>query len=208
MAQCKLAKALFPVIPHRTMATSEPTEITIAIAASPVTTNSTVTETTRLLTNPTMKGDLLKKLGSSVVIRSKAANMILIWSTMVYLIYGTALNPENVFVAPTRLFYRHELDNSPITKLINTTRGLGSLMNMVGSGVYGLIGIWLLFYPLAGYLADVRFGRYKVVVYGSKAVWFGVLVFATIFTALYVTSVLVNIIEKEWRIGLETKKLY
>ena len=49
-----------------------------------------------------------------------------------------------------------------------------SFMNMFGSGVYGLIGIWLLFYPLAGYLADVRYGRYKVVTFGLKTIWLGI----------------------------------
>ena len=39
------------------------------------------------------------------------------------------------------------------------------------------LAIWLLFYPLAGYLADVRYGRYKVVTFGLKTIWLGILTF-------------------------------
>ena len=43
--------------------------------------------------------------------------------------------------------------------------------------MYGLIAVWLLFYPLAGYLADVRYGRRKLVVsVGLRMMWMGIMV--------------------------------
>ena len=58
-------------------------------------------------------------------------------------------------------------------------------MNIMGSGLYGIVGIWLLFYPIAGYLADVRFGRYKVVHDFWSQMWIGLLVFIVMITILY-----------------------
>ncbi len=46
---------------------------------------------------------------------------------------------------------------------------------MIDSGIYAVFAFWLLFYPLAGYLADVRYGRYKVVRCGVCTTWCGLL---------------------------------
>ena len=78
--------------------------------------------------------------------------MILFWNTLVVLIFGYFANPGN-----------YVFDSSKYTYPRNTI--------MLGSLVYGVIAFWLLFYPLAGYLADVRFGRYKVVMCGLKTMW-------------------------------------
>ena len=165
----------------KVMASSEPTNITSAsLQRSP---NANTTETTPLVkVSKVRRSSLMKKLRESVVIKSKAANMILIWSAFAYLIYGTLLNPENVFVVPVRQLQLFHDSRSIFFKLTDNT---STFMNMIGSGVYGLVGMWLLFYPLAGYLADVRFGRYKVVTFGLKMIWSGLLTFVVMFTILY-----------------------
>ena len=109
--------------------------------------------------------------------------MILIWSAFAYLVYGIGLNPEIIFVIPTR--------QSILVDHHNNTSSFIPLINMIGSGIYGLIGFWLLFYPLAGYLADVCFGRYKVVTVGLKMVWVGTLTFTLMFTIVYLILILV-----------------
>ncbi len=43
---------------------------------------------------------------------------------------------------------------------------------MIDSCIYAVFAFWLLFFPLAGYLADVRYGRYKVVRCGVCTTWF------------------------------------
>ena len=43
---------------------------------------------------------------------------------------------------------------------------LGNINNIVRICVYGVLAIFLLFYPLAGYLADAHWGRYKTI-FGS-----------------------------------------
>ena len=174
------------------MASSEPTEITgVVPQGSSNVTSSNFTEITPLLKSSAIRqhtGSLLKKLRESVVIKSKAANMILIWSALAYLIYGSTLNPEDVFVAPIREVYRmliNNYDRGATTNLIDAKGGLIGFMNMIGSGMYAFIGAWLLFYPLAGYLADIRYGRYKVVTLGLKMIWFGILALVVIYLVLY-----------------------
>ena len=168
------------------MASSDPTEITSALVGeSPYATDSSAIETTPLVKDSSVrKTGLLKKLRESVVIKSKAANMILIWSALSYLVYGIGLNPEIIFVIPLRQSMQVDHPNS--------TSSFIPLMNMIGSGIYGLIAFWLLFYPLAGYLADVRFGRYKVVTLGLKIEWVGVLTFTLMFTIVYVLGLVLD----------------
>ena len=169
------------------MASSSPTEIaSVSCPGGANATDRNVTEITPLVKKSEVKrSGLLRRLQESVLIKSKAANMILFWSTLAYLVYGSLLNPENCFMLPVREvfgYYTQELDVS-----ISLGRAISAItfMNMIGSGVYGLIGVWLLFYPLAGYLADVRYGRYKVVTFGLKTIWLGILTFAIIFIIWY-----------------------
>ena len=146
---------------------------------------SSVTETTPLVvkSSTVRRSGLLGRLRESVLIKSKAANMILFWSALAHLWYGFMLNPDNIFTVPiNQLFHISPLVyNDPysnINKLLNATSGAITFINMIGSGVYGLIALWLLFYPLAGYLADVHYGRYKVVVsIGLRMMWMAFMVF-------------------------------
>ena len=112
--------------------------------------------------NKKLKGILFfRRFRQSILIKSKAANMILFWNILVELIFGLFADPGNLFVLVFNLF-----EVSPFF-----TRDVIVFYIMIGSGVYGVIAFWLLFYPLAGYLADVRFGRYKVVMCGLKTMW-------------------------------------
>ena len=156
------------------MASSSPTEIaSVSCPGEPNATGRNVTETIPLVKKSEVKrSGLLRRLRESVLIKSKAASMILFWSTVAYLVYGSLLNPENYFILPVWEFHLNKH-----VSLFNIS-GVSSaipFMNVIASGVYGLIGIWLLFYPLAGYLADVRYGRYKVVTFSLKTIWLGIL---------------------------------
>ena len=166
------------------MASSSPTEIAGASCPGENTTDSNATETTPLVKKSKVKrSDLLRtsRLRESVLIKSKAANMILFWSTLAYLVYGSTLNPENCFMLTVRLFLGVCAQLSDVSISLGRAISAITFMNMIGSGIYGLIGIWLLFYPLAGYLADVRYGRYKVVTFGLITIWLGILTFAILF---------------------------
>ena len=122
------------------------------------------------------RNSLLQRLCESILIKSKAVNIILFWNTLVCLLYGSLplINPENVFVLLAGKLLRRFVYSQT---LFNATEGSITFMNMIGSVVYGVIAVWLLFYPLAGYLADVRYGRYKVVISGLKVIWFGSLIY-------------------------------
>ena len=37
--------------------------------------------------------------------------------------------------------------------------------------MYSVVAFLFLFYPLAGCLADIRWGRYKIVVYSVRVIW-------------------------------------
>ncbi len=96
----------------------------------------------------------------SVLIKSKAGLMILFWTALMSFIYGGFLNPE---------------------VMINVMNLFGLTENTVlACGVYAVFAIWLLFYPLAGYLADVRYGRYKVVRCSMCTMWCGVTTFIVV----------------------------
>ena len=129
------------------------------------------TESTPLVvkSSTVRRGGLLRRLRESVLIKSKAANMILLWSTMVHFIYGMALNPNCVFVV--------------IQIIISHISKFQPQIPFIGYIVYAIIALWLLFYPLAGYLADVHYGRYKVVVFSLRMIWFA-LVFLVVVGAI------------------------
>ena len=137
------------------MASNE--EVTIGSATIPQETpeaDRSITETTPLVVknSAVRRSGLLRRLQQSVLIKSKAANMILVWSAIMYLLYGILLNPDNLFTM-----------NNVILDVTFEVE--------IESGVYAFIAIWLLFYPLAGYLADVRYGRYKLVIFGIGLTW-------------------------------------
>ncbi len=114
------------------------------------------TEATPLVTSNQQKYDKKK----SVLIKSKAAIMILIWTALMSLIYGSFLKPEHFFLV---LMIEIPIFTPTFTP------------EMIDSGIYAVFAFWLLFYPLAGYLADVRYGRYKVVRCSVCTTWFGLL---------------------------------
>ena len=73
-------------------------------------------------------------------VSNKAALLILLWSFMVGLLNAMLLNPEMyIRIYKSREFYEYLI-------------------------VYGVIVIFTFFFPLAGILADIKFGRYKTVV--------------------------------------------
>ena len=131
--------------------------------ATPLTGPTVNAEDKPILKNDTRLQDILffRRFRQSILIKSKAANMILFWNTLVVLMFGLFADPGNVFVSLFNLFGMYPF----------FTRDAIVFYIMIGSGVYGVIAFWLLFYPLAGYLADVRFGRYKVVMCGLKTMW-------------------------------------
>ena len=66
--------------------------------------DSSITETTPLVVKNSVlrKSGLRGRIRDSVLIKSKAANMILVWSAIMYIWYGILLNPENFFY---RIFF-------------------------------------------------------------------------------------------------------
>ena len=90
-------------------------------------------------TTPTQK----QKVPTCYIVKSRAANFILIWNLLVAIAHKS-------FIAPS--FY---------TSNLYLTGHINIIINL---STFGLSAIVLLFYPLAGYLADVRWGRYKTVV--------------------------------------------
>ena len=172
------------------MANNDPTEIsTVPLPESPLAIDSNDTETTPLVKNTTIwKSSPLQRLRESVVIKSKAANMILIWSAFAYLIYGTTLNPENWFVIPIAELYEAY---GVTPKLIHVKSG-----PIIFTVLYAFIGVWLLFYPLAGYLADIRYGRRKIVIFGLKLIWLSILTFVVLFIVIY--SVGIALLGDDW----------
>ena len=80
------------------------------------------------------------------IIKSKSAVLILIWSFLTGGLHWIVTNPSYI-IAPLIVNFKHDY----------------SVAAMVGS-VYVSFAILQLFYPLAGYLADVKYGRYKCVI--------------------------------------------
>ncbi|XP_064384789.1 solute carrier family 15 member 3-like [Halichondria panicea] len=119
------------------------------------------TEATPLVTSNHVKN-------KSVLFKSKAAIMILFWTALMSFIYGGFLNPENYFLMTYLLMGEPSIFSSVFNSEI------------IDSCIYAVFAFWLLFYPLAGYLADVRYGRYKVVRCGVCTTWCGLLTFVLI----------------------------
>ena len=136
-------------------------------------------------TTPLVKANHHKRNMKSLLIKSKAAAIILFWTALMSLVCGFALNPEVYYFVPNVLRI-----NVFIPILSNTNFG-------VNIGVYACFAIWLLFYPLAGYLADVRYGRYKVVKCSLFTAWCGFLI-VLIIMALVCTSLLPVILLIPW----------
>ena len=95
---------------------------------------------------------------------SKGALAILVWMFTASILYNIVFDPET-------FTFTTVLPNNSITYII----------------VYGVLAIIFCFYPIAGYLADNKYGRYKTVVFG---LWLLLpsLIFLAIFLAIYLSS--------------------
>ena len=110
---------------------------------------------------PTQK----QKAQTCYIIKSKAANFILIWNLLVAIAYKSFISPS---------FY---------TSNLYLTGHINIIINL---STFGLSAIVLLFYPLAGYLADMRWGRYKTVVNSLHCSFW-------VFTPIFIISIYVTI---------------
>ena len=133
----------------------------------------------------------LRRLRKSVLIKSKAANMILLWTFLMYFVRGIVLDPNNSFFVSF---------GSVWISIHESSRNTVSIA-MIGSGVYGVIAVWLLFYPLAGYLADVRYGRYKVIFWSIRLVWGAMILF--IIGAVIISAVIWPVVIKSHSWGMK-----
>ena len=77
-------------------------------------------------------------------IKSKSAILILIWSFLTGALHHIITDPSSIITPLTANYYGNDY----------------YFVAVIGS-VYTYFAILQLFYPLAGYLADVRYGRYK-----------------------------------------------
>jgi peptide/histidine transporter 3/4 len=85
-------------------------------------------------------------------VSSKAALLILLWNLILVAGFESLLDP-NFF----RVVFETDDDFS-------TTISLSVIL-------YSVVAFLFLFYPLAGCLADIRWGRYKTVVYSVRVIW-------------------------------------
>ena len=168
------------------MASSEQAGIVSALSGESPDTESDVTETVPLKKSSSiiLRNSWLRRLRKSIVIKSKAANMILFWTFIMYFVYGIALNPDNSFVVT---LIQQSLKVSAPKNSRSTFSGSIAYVYVIASGVYAVIAVWLLFYPLAGYLADVRYGRYKVIFCSLKLTWSALMIF--IITSVVISAI-------------------
>ena len=169
------------------MASSEQAEIVSASFGESPDNESDVSETVPLKKSNSIiqRNSWLRRLRKSVLIKSKAANMILFWTFLMYFLQGNALDPNNSFLVP---FIQQSLLKSAFEMLRSILNGSIAYIYVIASGAYGVIAFWMLFYPLAGYLADVRFGRYKVIFFSLKLIWSALIIFTlalVVFNAVF-----------------------
>ena len=128
-----------------------------------------------------IKQSTLSRLKDRVFVKSKAANMIILWNLLVSFLYGIMLNPGLSLVGITA------------SKFIGPGVVANLLNKIIGPCVYGYVAICLLFYPLAGYLGDVRFGRYKTVRCSLWTIWIALLSGIVVSGGFTVISFLVSL---------------
>ena len=104
-------------------------------------------------------------------VKSKAALLILVLSSLVSLSLTTILHP-NMYLSLGSLVFKH--------------KSIVRSIQVIPPVVYSLFALLYLFYPLAGCLADIRCGRYKTTIY---SLWFiagsGLVVFTCIIVLIY-----------------------
>ena len=103
-------------------------------------------------------------------VSSKAALLILVWSFVIGLLGGLLLNPDIAVQLP----YVYSLHDTVIYLLL----------------IYAFIAIITCFFPLAGILADIRFGRYKTIITSIYLVLLSLflLILSNIFWVLLVSN--------------------
>ena len=100
-------------------------------------------------------------------VSSKAALVILLWNLILVAGFESYLDPN---------FFRAVLKfNSDFNKSVI---------------MYSVVAFLFLFYPLAGCLADIRWGRYKAVIYSVRVIW-GSLVAMAVLAGVAVASILI-----------------
>jgi hypothetical protein len=104
-------------------------------------------------------------------VSSKAALLILVWNLILAASFESILDPN---------FFRtvFEIDDD-----FDEIKPFSAMM-------YSVVAFLFLFYPLAGCLADIRWGRYKTVVYSVRVIW-GSLVAMVVFAGVAVASILI-----------------
>ena len=166
------------------MASSEQTEIASAVSGSLGSPYTEMEVPLKKTSSIIKRNSWLQRLRKSILIKSKAANMILFWTFIMYFVYGIVLNPDNSFLGT--LIERSLWVSAPKDSR-STFSGSIAYVYAIASGVYAVIAVWLLFYPLAGYLTDVRYGRYKVIFCSLKLTWSALMIFI-------IASVVINAI--------------
>ena len=106
-------------------------------------------------------------------VSSKAALLILLWNFILVASLKGFLDPNYFGI----ILFRINDDN-------RTTMTQSSVI------IYSVVAFLFLFYPLAGCLADIRWGRYKTVVYSVRVIW-GSLVAIVVFAGVAVASILI-----------------
>ena len=108
-----------------------------------------ISEETPLLEKPSCYEYMKKKFKRLNFLKSKSAILILIWSFLAGVLHWAYTDPGSIITPVVMLTY---FQQQPAFVILT----IGSM--------YVYFAILQLFYPLAGFLADVRCGRYKCVV--------------------------------------------
>ena len=81
---------------------------------------------------------------------SKAALIVLVWNFIIAFGLATSLMDPTIYTSVYVRIHKYSVGNASLIFIRGTLFGLNAFV--------------LLFYPLAGYLADIRWGRHKTVV--------------------------------------------
>ena len=108
-------------------------------------------------------------------VSSKAALLILLWNLILVAGFKGFLDP-NFF----RVLFEIDYEAFSLSSVI----------------MYSAVAFLFLFYPLAGCLADIRWGRYKTVVYSVRVFW-GSLVAGAVLTGVALVSIMIPLSLKD-----------
>ena len=106
-------------------------------------------------------------------VKSKAAILVLCWNFCITLVFTSILDPIVLLIAETT-----SIDQDTFTQAVG----------VLVPSFCACTGFLYLFYPLAGYLADTRCGRYKTIIYSLCS--FTILFLVAIVIAIVVTTCL------------------